>query len=150
MRIPPPDIKYGSVELSQFINRVMWSGKKTTAQRIVYKALDMVEQEANRPGLEVFQQALRNATPLLEVKSRRVGGRHLSGADGSQADAADGAVDALDHHGGAAAGQQAYARKPRYSAAGSGAQSGSGGAAQRRGAPNGGGEPRFRSLSLVV
>lgn len=74
VRVPPPDIKYNSIELSQFINRVMWSGKKTTAQRIVYSALDMVEQETNRPGLEVFQQAIRNATPMLEVKSRRVGG----------------------------------------------------------------------------
>ncbi len=74
VRIPPPDIKYDSVQLSQFINRVMWNGKKTTAQRIVYNALDRVEQQANRPGLEVFEQAIRNATPMLEVKSRRVGG----------------------------------------------------------------------------
>ncbi len=73
-RIPPPDIKYGSVDLSMFINRVMWGGKKTTAQRIVYSALERVEQEANRPGLEVFEQAIRNSTPMLEVKSRRVGG----------------------------------------------------------------------------
>ncbi len=74
VRIPPPDIKYDSIQLSQFINRVMWNGKKTTAQRIVYSALDRVEQQANRPGLEVFEQAIRNATPMLEVKSRRVGG----------------------------------------------------------------------------
>ncbi len=74
VRIPPPDIKYGSVQLNQFINRVMWSGKKTTAQRIVYNALDLVEQASNRPGLEVFEQAIRNSTPMLEVKSRRVGG----------------------------------------------------------------------------
>lgn len=73
-RIPPPDIKYGSIDLSQFINRVMLHGKKTTAQRIVYGALERVEQEANRPGLEVFEQAIRNTTPMLEVKSRRVGG----------------------------------------------------------------------------
>ena len=72
--MPPPDPKYGSVALSQFINRIMWSGKKTTAQRIVYKALERVESEANRPGVEVFDQAIRNATPMLEVKSRRVGG----------------------------------------------------------------------------
>ena len=74
IRSIPPDVKYGSVELSQFINRVMWSGKKTVAQRIVYNALDIIEQEANRPGLEVFEQAIRNTMPMLEVKSRRVGG----------------------------------------------------------------------------
>lgn len=73
-RIPPPDIKYGSVDLNLFINRIMLSGKKTTAQRIVYTALERVEQDSNRPGLEVFEQAIRNSTPMLEVKSRRVGG----------------------------------------------------------------------------
>jgi len=73
-RIPPADIKYASVDLSQFINRVMLHGKKTTAQKIVYGALARIEQESNRPGLEIFEQAIRNATPMLEVKSRRVGG----------------------------------------------------------------------------
>ena len=68
------DPKYGSEDLSRFINRVMLNGKKTTAQRIVYGALDLAEQEMNRPGLEVFLMAVRNATPQLEVKSRRVGG----------------------------------------------------------------------------
>ena len=68
------DPKYGSEDLSRFINRVMLNGKKTTAQRIVYGALDLAEQEMNRPGLEEFLMAVRNATPQLEVKSRRVGG----------------------------------------------------------------------------
>ncbi len=69
-----PDPKFNNVELSQFINHVMSNGKKTTAQRIVYKALDDVEEEAHRPGIEIFQQAVRNSSPMLEVKSRRVGG----------------------------------------------------------------------------
>ena len=69
-----PDPKYGHVELSRFINKVMLNGKQTTAQRIVYSALNEAEQQAHRPGIEVFQQALRNATPVIEVKSRRVGG----------------------------------------------------------------------------
>ena len=69
-----PDPKYKHVVLSQFINKVMLNGKKTVAQRIVYDALDKAEQEAHRPGLELFEQAVRNATPILEVKSRRVGG----------------------------------------------------------------------------
>ncbi|MBJ27922.1 MAG: 30S ribosomal protein S7 [Chloroflexi bacterium] len=73
-RIPIPDPKYGSRELSSFINRVMLNGKKTVAQRVVYKALDSVAGETNREAMEVFQQAMRNVTPAVEVKSRRVGG----------------------------------------------------------------------------
>ena len=69
-----PDPKFGHVELAVFINKVMVSGKRSTAQRIVYGALDQVEHQARRPGIEVFQQAIRNAMPVLEVKSRRVGG----------------------------------------------------------------------------
>ena len=52
----------------------MLNGKKTTAQRIVYTALDHIEREAHRPGLELFELAVKNATPMLEVRSRRVGG----------------------------------------------------------------------------
>ena len=52
----------------------MLNGKKTTAQRIVYSALDHIEREAHRPGLELFELAVKNATPMLEVRSRRVGG----------------------------------------------------------------------------
>ena len=69
-----PDPKYNHRELSQFINKVMLSGKKTTAQRIVYDALERVEQEAHRSPLALFEQAVNNATPMLEVRSRRVGG----------------------------------------------------------------------------
>jgi small subunit ribosomal protein S7 len=69
-----PDIKYNSVMVSRFINKLMQDGKKSTAQRVFYDALDIVEARAKRPGLDVFEQAVRNATPLLEVKPRRVGG----------------------------------------------------------------------------
>jgi small subunit ribosomal protein S7 len=69
-----PDPKYRNVELAQFINVVMLGGKKTVAQRIVYGALDRVEQEVRRPALEVFEQAIKNSTPMVEVRSRRVGG----------------------------------------------------------------------------
>lgn len=69
-----PDAKYKHVELSQFINKVMMGGKKTIAQRIVYSALDNLEREGGRPAIDLFEQAIRNATPALEVKSRRVGG----------------------------------------------------------------------------
>jgi len=69
-----PDPRYGSVELSRFINKVMISGKRTTAERIVYAALDEAESKSSRTSLDVFQQAVRNATPQVQVKSRRVGG----------------------------------------------------------------------------
>ena len=69
-----PDPVHGSVDLAKFINRLMIGGKKSTARRVMYDALDMLEKEVNRPGIEVFEQALRNAMPALEVKPRRVGG----------------------------------------------------------------------------
>ena len=73
-RIPVPDARYHNALLSQFINKVMLNGKKTMAQKIVYGALDQAESEARRPGIDVFEHAIRNATPMVEVKSRRVGG----------------------------------------------------------------------------
>jgi len=73
-RIIAPDNRYASVELSRFINRVMLNGKKTTAQRVVYTALEMIREESHRDPMEVFELALKNATPLVEVKARRIGG----------------------------------------------------------------------------
>src|SRR5688572_30596541 len=70
-----PDPKFGSRTLTRFINKLMLSGKKSTAERIVYGALDTIEKTARgRSPIDVFDVALRNATPLLEVKPRRVGG----------------------------------------------------------------------------
>lgn len=69
-----PDIKYDSVLVAKFINNLMKKGKKSTAQTIFYSALDIVETRAKRPGLDVFEQAVKNATPIIEVKPRRVGG----------------------------------------------------------------------------
>ena len=69
-----PDIQYNSLMVQMFINRMMYSGKKSTAQHIMYGALALVEERSKRPGLEVFEQALKNATPQIEVKPRRVGG----------------------------------------------------------------------------
>ena len=73
-RIIAPDNRYSSVELARFINRVMYSGKKTTAQRVVYTAMDLIREESHRDPMEVFELALKNATPLVEVKARRIGG----------------------------------------------------------------------------
>jgi small subunit ribosomal protein S7 len=70
----PADPKYGSTTVQRFINNLMFEGKKSTAERIFYQALDALEEKAGQSGLNVFQQALNNAKPALEVKSRRVGG----------------------------------------------------------------------------
>lgn len=69
-----PDPKYNSELLGRFIPRMMVRGKRSTAERIVYDAFDLIEQRAKRPPLEVFEQAINNAAPTLEVKPRRVGG----------------------------------------------------------------------------
>jgi small subunit ribosomal protein S7 len=69
-----PDLRYQSVMLQMFINRMMKGGKKSTARRIMYDALDLIEERTQRPPLEVFEQAMQNATPQIEVKPRRVGG----------------------------------------------------------------------------
>ena len=73
-RAVKPDAKYGNQLISMFINKVMRRGKKSTAERIVYTALTQVEETAHRPAIDVFDQAMRNATPAVEVKPRRVGG----------------------------------------------------------------------------
>lgn len=70
----PPDPKYGSHTLAKFINRVMVQGRKATAERVIYDALDLVNQQLKTEPLGVLEQAIKNATPVLEVKSRRVGG----------------------------------------------------------------------------
>jgi len=69
-----PDFKYGSDNIEMCINRVMKWGKKSTARAIVYDALDLIEDRSKRNPLQTFDQALRNATPMVEVKPRRVGG----------------------------------------------------------------------------
>jgi small subunit ribosomal protein S7 len=69
-----PDPKFGNVKLAKFMNHVMVSGKKAVAERIVYGALDIVQQRLNKDPIEVFDSALDNIAPMVEVKSRRVGG----------------------------------------------------------------------------
>jgi small subunit ribosomal protein S7 len=69
-----PDVKYNSRLVSNFINKLMKNGKKTLAARIFYDALDIVEKRTKKPGIEIFEQAIKNATPLIEVRPRRVGG----------------------------------------------------------------------------
>lgn len=69
-----PDAKYNSKVVASFINMIMKKGKKSLSERIVYRSFDIVNEELKRDPLEVFQKAVENVRPLLEVKSRRVGG----------------------------------------------------------------------------
>ncbi|AOZ51444.1 30S ribosomal protein S7 [Chromobacterium vaccinii] len=69
-----PDPKFGSQDLSKFMNVVMIDGKKSVAERIIYGALEQIEKKSGKNALEVFNAALSNAKPVVEVKSRRVGG----------------------------------------------------------------------------
>jgi small subunit ribosomal protein S7 len=73
-RIILPDARYDSQTVSKFINVLMYQGKKSTAERIFYSAMDLVESRTSQPGVNVFKQALTNLKPVVEVKSRRVGG----------------------------------------------------------------------------
>src|SRR6195256_2490744 len=73
-RIILPDPKYASQDVSKFINVLMTGGKKSVAERIIYGALDQIKKKSAKEPLEVFVQALNNVKPMVEVKSRRVGG----------------------------------------------------------------------------
>lgn len=70
----PPDVRYGSVQVQAFINYVMKNGKKSLATRLVYNAIDLMEERTKRSGIEVFEEAIKKVTPLMEVRPRRVGG----------------------------------------------------------------------------
>lgn len=69
-----PDRLYNDVVVSQFINKIMQSGKKTTATKIVYGAFDIIKNKTKQEGVEVFRQAIENVAPALEVKPKRIGG----------------------------------------------------------------------------
>ena len=69
-----PDFKYGSALVSKFVNSVMKCGKKSTARKIFYGSLDILQEKTKQDPLEIFNQAIKNVSPLLEIKSKRVGG----------------------------------------------------------------------------
>ncbi len=69
-----PDSRFGSTEVTKFINMLMLDGKKSLAEGIFYDAMQFIEQKTGQPAMNVFRQALQNAKPMLEVRSRRVGG----------------------------------------------------------------------------
>jgi small subunit ribosomal protein S7 len=76
-RVVPADPRYDSQTVSKFVNNLMVQGKKSLAERVFYKAMDLIEERTGQPGVTVFKQAVNNAKPTLEVKSRRVGGASL-------------------------------------------------------------------------
>ena len=69
-----PDPIYNSKVVTKFINKLMWDGKKSVAEKIFYNALKIIDEKGEKKGIEVFNEAIENVKPLLEVKSRRVGG----------------------------------------------------------------------------
>ncbi len=73
-RVIPPDPRYNNELVARFINAVMLNGKKSVAEKIVYGAMEVLENRTKKPALEALEQAVRNATPLIEVRPRRVGG----------------------------------------------------------------------------
>ncbi len=70
----PGDVKYDNKVVSRFINRLMKKGKKSTAARILYDSFELMEERAKKPAVELFEKAISNASPIIEVKPRRVGG----------------------------------------------------------------------------
>jgi small subunit ribosomal protein S7 len=69
-----PDPKFNSIVISKFINNLMWDGKRSVAQKLLYGALERIEKTTNEDGLAIFEKALNNVKPVLEVRPRRVGG----------------------------------------------------------------------------
>lgn len=69
-----PDLRYNNVLVAMFVNRLMTKGKKSTAETVLYDAFDLIESRAGQPAIEVFERALSNVMPKVEVKPRRVGG----------------------------------------------------------------------------
>ena len=76
-RIPRADAKYNSRTIGRFINKIMQRGKKVTAERLVYDAFNIIQERTKKSPTEIFEQALKNAGPTVEVKPRRVGGSTL-------------------------------------------------------------------------
>ena len=69
-----PDMRYNSLSLSVFIQHVMLSGKRSLAYRLMYQTLDLIQEKTGKPGIEIYEQAMKNVGPAMEVRPRRVGG----------------------------------------------------------------------------
>ena len=73
-RFIKPDPRYHNLLVSKFVNYMMWDGKKSTTRKMIYSSFDIIEKKTKKPALEVFQKAVQNVQPMVEVRSRRVGG----------------------------------------------------------------------------
>jgi small subunit ribosomal protein S7 len=73
-RVPNPDLRYSNVQIAKFINHIMSDGKKAAARKVVYGSLDIMKEKLKKDPIEVFEKALENVAPMLEVRSKRVGG----------------------------------------------------------------------------
>ncbi|NOX66064.1 MAG: 30S ribosomal protein S7 [Chlorobi bacterium] len=69
-----PDPRYNDILVAKFVNYLMWDGKKSTSRELVYQSFDLIEKKTKKPAIEVFKKAVDNVQPLVEVRSRRVGG----------------------------------------------------------------------------
>ncbi len=69
-----PDPKFNDLTLAKFVNVIMYDGKKSVARKVVYEAFEIIEEKTKKPGIDVFKKAISNVSPLIEVRSRRVGG----------------------------------------------------------------------------
>jgi len=76
-RYVQPDPKFNDIMVTQFVNRLMWSGEKSTAYRLFYDAIELVEDRAKENGLELWRKALQNVGPSVEVRTRRIGGANF-------------------------------------------------------------------------
>ncbi|MFN8285579.1 MAG: 30S ribosomal protein S7 [Chitinophagales bacterium] len=76
-RYVQPDPKFGEVLVSQFVNRIMWQGKKSVAYTIFYDTLDLIEERTKENGLEIWRKAMQNVGPSVEVRTRRIGGANF-------------------------------------------------------------------------
>ena len=73
-RFLKPDPKYNEILVAKFVNSLMYDGKKSTVRKMIYNAFDIIEERTKKPGVEVFKKAIENTAPIIEVRSRRVGG----------------------------------------------------------------------------
>lgn len=69
-----PDARFGSIVISKFVNNLMWAGKKSVAQKLLYKSFDIIEKKTGKKAFDVFNNAIKNVSPTLKVRSRRIGG----------------------------------------------------------------------------
>jgi len=69
-----PDAKHGSIVISKFVNNLMWDGKKSLAQKLIYQSFDIIEKKTDKKAIDVFNLAIKNVSPTLKVRSRRIGG----------------------------------------------------------------------------